>query len=720
MVFLVNAMNRGPRQLSFPALANVLDGMPSDAELVTRYAATRDQAAFELLLRRHAAQVIGHCRRLLTDANDVDDAFQATFLVLARKAGTISRRESVAGWLRQIARRAALRVRADRDRYASRNRTEADELLVEPNRRSDQWELRRALDEEISRLPARHRSAFILCCLEGKTGEEAARLLGCPPGTVSSRLTRARERLRQRLARRGFAPAGVISLAFLGESDAAPSAAIIQSTLSASLPFANGQFRSSPPARSAVIAKGVIRAMVLEKCRSIPLVLAGLFLAGAVWVATGLGANPQAPPPEKEQADKPKSAPGLPAVKVVQPKPGGLDRIAELVCNVDAAQKTDLFAQATGTLKSVSVSLGDRVKAGQVMAEIDFPDLALGERQSAVLLAQAESLLKESLSGVAMAQADVESALGKVKQRDAELTAAQSALDYRKKQFDRMKSLFDTKAIDSKVLDEAEGQVQSAKAQVETAKSGIETAKADVNLKKAKLVQAEAAVETARANVESAKLGLEKAHLSAARAKITAPFDGVVTRCGVSGGESVRGDLAGQPLLTIMRTDLIRISVDVPEHHVSLLRIGLPAEISFDALPDFREMQKVARVGFAVDPANRTIRAEFDVNNRDGRIRPGMGGSAVIQLGGAPADAVRIPITAVFRFAKARSDGATHGVYVYREGKAQRTPVRVGYSRKDEAEVTSGLKADDLVVIEPERLAGDEVPVQVQKQGSAK
>ena len=203
--------------------------------ICSRFTESSDEAAFELLVRRHSGMVFAACRRLLHDPNDADDAFQAVFLILARKAGSIARAEVVAGWLHRVAVRAALHLRASRARRQSREQPGVEELFAPGD--AGNAELARVLDEEIGRLPSRNRTAFILCCLEGKSGDEAARLLGCPAGTVSSRLTRARERLRERLTRRGFAPA-IVATAIV--SDAAPAVPVVllDSTLSAAAPFA--------------------------------------------------------------------------------------------------------------------------------------------------------------------------------------------------------------------------------------------------------------------------------------------------------------------------------------------------------------------------------------------------------------------------------------------------------------------------------------------------
>src|SRR5262249_1365227 len=161
--------------------------------LLQRWLARRDEAAFELLLWRHGPMVLALCRRLLRHAQDAEDAFQATFLTLVRKAGSIANREALAAWLYKVAYRVALRARAAAATRAALPITSMDLPAAEPAQDLLWRDLRPVLDEEVSRLPARFRGPFVLCYLEGKTNEQAARELGCPLGTVLSRLSRGRE-----------------------------------------------------------------------------------------------------------------------------------------------------------------------------------------------------------------------------------------------------------------------------------------------------------------------------------------------------------------------------------------------------------------------------------------------------------------------------------------------------------------------------------------------
>ena len=173
-------------------------GTLPDDELVRRFADRRDEAAFEVLVWRHGPMVWAACSRLLRHRQDAEDAFQATFLALARSARSSGPQRSVAGWLHRVARHAALKLKARR-RPASALTHDVPDSPEDPAG----WEVAGALDEELDRLPDRYRVAFVLCCLEGLTNAEAARELGCPVGTVDSRLHAARTRLRDRLARRG-------------------------------------------------------------------------------------------------------------------------------------------------------------------------------------------------------------------------------------------------------------------------------------------------------------------------------------------------------------------------------------------------------------------------------------------------------------------------------------------------------------------------------------
>ena len=173
---------------------------------------SRAEAAFAALVARHGPMVLGVCRRALADPGDVEDAFQATFLVLVRRAGSVRAGDSLGRWLYGVARRVAAKARARSQRARVRT-TPSRRRADGPGIRADRIGLLAALDEEVSRLPEKYRAPVVLCHLEGLTHAEAAARLRWPVGTVSGRLSRARGLLKDRLVRRGLAPtAGSLGL----------------------------------------------------------------------------------------------------------------------------------------------------------------------------------------------------------------------------------------------------------------------------------------------------------------------------------------------------------------------------------------------------------------------------------------------------------------------------------------------------------------------------
>jgi RNA polymerase sigma factor (sigma-70 family) len=248
----------------------------SDGQLLGRYVTTRDQEAFAVLVRRHGPMVLGVCRRVLRDLHDAEDAFQAAFFILARKAASVVKRASLSAWLHAVAYRAALEARTGNVRRRTRERSmpELPQPQVAPAEAQD-W--RPLLDDELSRLPEKHRATVILVDLEGRTRKEVARLLGVPEGTVNSRLTTARQLLAQRLARRGVALSGGMLSAALAANRAMASVplSLALATAKAALQFAVGQ-TAALALPAAALTKGVFRAMLLTKLK---LVVASLMVA---------------------------------------------------------------------------------------------------------------------------------------------------------------------------------------------------------------------------------------------------------------------------------------------------------------------------------------------------------------------------------------------------------------------------------------------------------
>jgi RNA polymerase sigma factor (sigma-70 family) len=285
------------------ALGPGADAAP-DAALLEQFLRAGDQAAFAALVRRHGPMVLAVCRRVLGCAHDAEDAFQATFLVLARRAASVRRRGAVAAWLYGVARRTSLEAR----RASARRRAREAAAMPRPNDPpapdGAAEELREALDRELERLPESYRAPLVLCELEGRTRREAARLLSLPEGTVASRAARARALLARRLARFGPAAAGPALAVVL--SDAAPAAvpaALVGSTVRAAALAAAGKAAAAGAisARAAALAEDVMRAMLLSKIKSATwaVLLAASVGAGAVGLShrtAAAGPQEQEPP----------------------------------------------------------------------------------------------------------------------------------------------------------------------------------------------------------------------------------------------------------------------------------------------------------------------------------------------------------------------------------------------------------------------------------------
>src|SRR5579862_7105567 len=174
----------------------------TDSQLLERFVADQEEQAFNALLRRHGSMVLSVSRRVLGNHHDAEDVFQATFIILARKARAIRKRHSVGGWLHGVAQRVAMKARSRAD--CRRTKEQHAATMRKPNLEPAWTELNQDLDRALQELPAKYREALVLCYLEGKTQEQVAKQLGCPLGTVRSRVAQGRKLLRDRLARRGL------------------------------------------------------------------------------------------------------------------------------------------------------------------------------------------------------------------------------------------------------------------------------------------------------------------------------------------------------------------------------------------------------------------------------------------------------------------------------------------------------------------------------------
>jgi RNA polymerase sigma factor (sigma-70 family) len=260
----------------------------TDGQLLEDYLSRGDEAALAALVRRHGPMVWGVCRRVLRNYHDAEEAFQATFLVLVRKAASINSRALVANWLYGVAHQTALKAKATAARRRERERQVAempDPVVSE----QDCWpDLQPLLDKELSRLPDRYRSVIVLCDLEGKTRKEAARQLGCPEGTVAGWLARARTILARRLALRGVVLSGGALAVVLSENAASASVptALVSSTLEALTAVRPGKaaLETLVSAKVLALTEGVMKTMLVTKLQT----MAAVSVLGMVILVSGL------------------------------------------------------------------------------------------------------------------------------------------------------------------------------------------------------------------------------------------------------------------------------------------------------------------------------------------------------------------------------------------------------------------------------------------------
>jgi RNA polymerase sigma factor (sigma-70 family) len=269
-------------------------GELSDTVLLERLVQQRDESAFAALVSRHGAMVLRSCRRILGDVHEAEDAFQAAFLILARKAHTLREPAELPGWLHGVARRVALKARSKTATRAGQTQLseELPDVHSDPLAQLTARELLTILDEEIARLPLAQRSAVLLCCLEGQTREEAAKLLGCTVGSLKGHLERGRRRLQDRLRHRGIALSAALTVLAVSRGESA-SPLLLRSTVQAAL---HGGIGSS----AAAVAQSVLQTMFVSKLAGVMTVVLAVALTASITIALVYRGS-RADTPEKEK-----------------------------------------------------------------------------------------------------------------------------------------------------------------------------------------------------------------------------------------------------------------------------------------------------------------------------------------------------------------------------------------------------------------------------------
>ena len=410
---------------------------------------------------------------------------------------------------------------------------------------------------------------------------------------------------------------------------------------------------------------------------------------------------------------KPTSAPSRPEalqVQVIHPQRREVERTTTQPGSVHAFESVQLYAGVSGYLKSLNVDIGDRVKKGQPLAQVDVPDLVKQAQRCAAALEQARARVIQMGARVVSAKADLEAARATVPQAEALAKSKAAELRFRQKQLERMRDLFASKSIDERLVDEKTEQRDAAREAEISAREGVSTAKAKVDSVAAQIKQAEADVTEAEAEVRVAQAELEKADVLVGFATVVAPFDGVITQRNYFPFDYVRTphESAGSvPLLTVQRMDLMRVVVQIPDRDVPLCDAGDKAIVEIDALSDQQiPPAKVSRVSRSEDPETRLMRVEIDLPNPIGKICNGMYGRVTIIL-----DRAKLPtIPSGCLITKAKDGKAS--VCVVRNGRAHFVPVTVESDDGLTVAIRSGIADSDEIVLNPSSGLVDGIAVQ--------
>jgi RNA polymerase sigma factor (sigma-70 family) len=358
----------------------------TDGQLLEEYISRRDEAAFAALVRRHGPMVWGVCRRVLHNHHDAEDAFQASFLVLVRKAALIVPRARVANWLYGVAHQTALKVRATAAarKWRERQMAKMPEAAV-----SDQelWrDLQPLLDEELSRLPHKYRAVVVLCDLEGKTRKDAARQLDCPEGTVAGRLARARTMLAKRLARRGLAVWGGALAAMLSQRAASAfvPTSVMSSTINAASVFGSGQAAATGAisVKVGALTEGVLKSMFFTKLKivMVVLVLTALTASAALIYPTRAADLPTAQT-ATENADMHKRPVSVKKDEKPKPDKDRLQGTWKIVSNVDDGNEQTGSREEVGnwTVKDTTIRVTTQPKDMKAGTTIEWFRFKLDE-----------------------------------------------------------------------------------------------------------------------------------------------------------------------------------------------------------------------------------------------------------------------------------------------------------------------------------------------------
>ena len=396
---------------------------------------------------------------------------------------------------------------------------------------------------------------------------------------------------------------------------------------------------------------------------------------------------------------RPSEVDRLPRLETVEPERYRLPVRIELSALVDAMEKADLCARVTGVVESLrlvpgkpEVDIGRRVAADEPLLKLAVPDLEADKRHKEALLDQAEKQRQQTIEAQNVATKELEEAKEQEKKYQAEFNRS-------REKHDRTTKLVQRGALQPEMAEETRSQLEAAAAAWQAAKAMIAS-------KQARLTATDADLKVAETRIRVSRADVQRLEVLIAYATIRAPFDGIITKRWVDRGAMVKDPAI--PLLTVMRTNMVRVILDIPERDVPLVNAteqnpnpdgkGDPVELRLTALGTKIFSGHITRIASALDPATRTMRTEVHLDNRDGMLRPGMYGTAVVTLDQRDS-ALTVPSTALIR----RGD-KVEVFYVADpsgdppRGVARRLEVELGLDDGRRVEIKSGLSGKELII----------------------
>lgn len=404
-------------------------------------------------------------------------------------------------------------------------------------------------------------------------------------------------------------------------------------------------------------------------------------------------------------------------VDVITPKSGGIPRRCTQPGSVEPFAAAALYAKVFGQLKTLTVDIGDRVKKGDLLAEIEIPEHEAQVAKNKAKIDDANAKLKQNEARKAEAEAEARAADASVTLATIMVKAKTAFRQYRGRQLERIKMLVANKAEDQRLQDEQEDYYLSALEAENAAKEKVNAEQERATAARVKITRVLADIEAAKADIEVAKAELTNSEVWVRYGKIHSPYDGVITQRGYLQGDFIKaGDQSGSlPILTVSATDVLRVVIPVPDRDVPFVAPGKPAILTFDALPGTTYQTAgankvvVTRLADAEDYQTRLMRVEVNVQNTDGRLKQGMYGRATLILTDGTPGALQIPSAAL----TGRADEGKGTCRVVRDGKIQTTPVKYGMDDGVDVEILSGLTLQDQVVTGTSAPVSDGTPVSV-------